>query len=84
VRMQISMTVAPGVEIPRPVRLDAGRTEKRVLPLVPVLRGRVDQVDREFVDDEERSERGDEVEPLPEWTHVVQHPSRDHGVPAPS
>ena len=54
--MQPRMPLAPHVEVGRPVRLGAGRAQHPVLPLVPVLRGGVDLVRRELVDDEQRRE----------------------------
>ena len=43
-------------------------------PAAMALRG-------ELVDDEERRERGAQVEPLVERTHVMQHAARDDGIP---
>ena len=79
-RVQPGMPRAPLVEVGRAVRLGAARAQHPVLPLVPVLRGAVDPVGRELVDDEERRERREQIEALVERVHVMEHAARDDGV----
>ena len=69
--------------IRRPLRLGAACAQHPVVGLVPVLRRAADAVACELVDDEERRERGEQVEALPERVHVVQHVPRDDGIPPP-
>ena len=78
--MQPLMTGTPLVDVARPVRLGAGRTQQPVLRLVPVLRGIVDPVPRELVDQHERCERRELVEALAERVHVMEHAPGDDGV----
>src|SRR3954469_24100908 len=75
------MPKTPLVEVGGAVRLDAARTQHPVLALVPVLRGAVDPVPGELVRDEERRERREQIEPLVQRIDVVEHATRDDGVP---
>jgi hypothetical protein len=75
------MALAPLVEVGRAVGLDPARAEHAVLTFVPVLSGAIDPVVGELVDDEERRERGEQVETFVERVHVVQHATSDDGIP---
>jgi hypothetical protein len=74
---------APLVEIQRADRLRAGGAQQSMLSFVPVLRPRVDTVPGELVDEQERRELRERVEPLVERMHVVEDASGDHHVPGP-
>ena len=54
--MQAGVPLAPLVETGRAVRLDTARAQHAVLTFVPVLRGAIDPVGGELVDDQERRE----------------------------
>src|SRR6266566_4854666 len=82
-RVQPWMTHTPFVEVGRAVRLGAARAQHPVLPLVPVLRGGVDPVGRELVDDEERREGREQVQSLAERIHVMQYATGYDRVPLP-
>ena len=81
VGVQPRMPLAPLVERWWPVRIGAARAQHAVLRLVPVLRRPVDPVRRELVDDEKRGECCEVRDPLVERIHVMEHASRDDGIP---
>ena len=79
-RMQVGVTGSPLVERHRPRRIRSGGDENAALALVPVLRGRVDAIPRELVDDEHRREGGHPVERFVERADVMEHATRDDRV----
>src|ERR1700704_1785409 len=75
------MPLAPVIEIGWAVRLDPGRAQHPMLPLVPVLSRAIDPVGCELVDDQQRRECGQRVEPFVERVHVMEPPACDHRIP---
>src|SRR5436305_5456561 len=77
------MTLTPLVDRRGPGGICTRCPQQPMLALVPVLRIRIDLVARELVDDEERRERREEVQPLAERLDVMEHASRDDCIPFP-
>ena len=75
--VQAGMPPAPFVERGRTARACACRGQLGVPPLVPRLRGRVDRLPGELVDDQPRGERREEIHGGVERIHVVEHAPGD-------